>query len=175
MNKTMVWLTAVLSLALALVVLGQVQAASYARTVLRFSTMYGVDGGFVGDANPIRGIPGDDLPWRIASADGALWSDGHIAITVHGLVFTNDPEVPPEQRGINDEPEFRAIVSCLTERDDGTTPVAVAKTPGFKATRSGDSYIAARLQLPNPCVAPMVFIVAADEDDWLAVTGVETE
>lgn len=149
-----------------------VAAASPVRTLLRFSTMYAVDGPFVGDANKVRDLPGDDLPWDIASAEGVLLSDGSIAITVHGLVFTKDPEVPAEKRGINDEDKFRAIVSCLTEDGDkvGTTNVA---TPGFKASRQGDAFISAHVKLPNPCVAPIVFVVSGDEDDWLAVTGAE--
>ena len=90
-----------------------VAALTPIRTVLHFSTMYAVDGPFVSDENPIRNLPGDDLPWAIRSADGTLLSDGSIVISVRGLVFTNDPEVPPKQRGINDEDHFRAIVSCL--------------------------------------------------------------
>jgi hypothetical protein len=148
-------------------------SAAPVHVVLRFASMYGVDGPFAGDTHPVRGIPGDDLPWRIRSADGVLLSDGSVSITVRGLVFTNDPSVPPNLRGINDEPKFRAIISCLTEGDDDTPTVNVA-TPGFPANRNGDSQISARVRLPNPCVAPVVFIVAADEDDWLAVTGVET-
>ena len=147
-------------------------AVTPVRQVLRFSTMYGVDGPFLGDAHPVRGIPGDDLPWKIRSVAGSLLSDGTITVAVAGLVFPNDPEVPPAQRGINDEPQFRAIVSCLTEGDNDT-PVANVSTPGFPASRTGNALIAARVKLPNPCVAPIVFIVAADEDDWLAITGVE--
>jgi hypothetical protein len=149
-----------------------VAALTTVRTVMHFSTMYAVDGPFVGDENPIRNLPGDDLPWAIRSAEGTLLSDGSIAISVHGLVFTNDPEVPPELRGINDEDQFRAIVSCLTEAGDHVATANVA-TPGFNASRTGDAFIAARVKLPNPCVAPIVFIAAGDEDDWLAVTGVE--
>jgi hypothetical protein len=170
--KKSVWFIAALLLGL-MPELSRVDAATSVRTVMRFSTMYGVDGPFVGDAHPIRGIPGDDLPWKIRSAEGVLLSDGTVSITVRGLVFTNDPTVPADLRGINDEPKFRAIVSCLTEGDDDTPPAQVA-TPGFTANRNGDSQITARVHLPNPCVAPIIFVVAADEDDWLAVTGVET-
>lgn len=148
--------------------------AAYApvRTILRFSTMYAVDGPFVGDENKIRDIPGDDLPWDIASADGTLLSDGSLSITVRKLVFTQDDVVPPNLRGINDEEQFRAVVSCLTEDNDQVTTANVV-TQGFRASRSGDSKIDARLKLPNPCVAPIIFIVSGDELDWLAVTGSE--
>jgi hypothetical protein len=36
--------------------------AQQAKTILAFKTMYGVDGPFVGEENPIRGVNGDDLP-----------------------------------------------------------------------------------------------------------------
>jgi hypothetical protein len=97
---------------------------------------------------------------------------GTISITVRGLVFTHEPEVPPELRGINDEDQFRAIVSCLTEDGDSVATANVA-TQGFHASRNGNAQITAKVKLPNPCVAPIVFVVSGDEDDWLAVTGVE--
>ena len=134
--------------------------------------MYAVDGPFVGEENPIRNIPGDGLPWAIRSAEGTLLSDGTLTIAVRGLVFTKDPEVPPALRGINDEDHFRGIVSCLTEEGDDVGISNVA-TAGFPATRGGDAFISQRVKLPNPCVAPIIFVAAGDEDDWLAVTGNE--
>lgn len=151
-----------------------VQAAVSRAVVLRFSTMYGVDGPFIGDENPQRNIPGDDLPWQIRDADGVLLADGTLTITVRGLVFPNRADVPKEQRGINDEDEFRGVVSCLSEGDEGVT-VVNRVTKGFPASRAGNAVINARVQLPNPCVEPVVFIVAGDELDWLAVTGIETD
>src|SRR5438132_14406695 len=82
--------------------------------VIGFGTMYGVDGPFI-DSTFIRGVRGDELPWVIGSAKGSLASDGHLRISVKGLVFKNEAPVPPELRGINDETQFRALVSCLIE------------------------------------------------------------
>jgi hypothetical protein len=143
------------------------------RTILSFTTMYGVDGPFVGADNAIRGIPGDELPWRIAgTVKGRLATNGNLSITVRGLVFTDDPEVPPELRGTNDESEFRALVSCLSE--DGNQVVTKnVTTQGFPATPSGNSNIETRIELPESCVAPIVFILAGSEDKWFAVTGAE--
>src|SRR5262245_62185045 len=94
-------------------------AAKPAKLILMFQTMYGVDGPFVGEANPIRGVIGDELPWEIAkSIRGRLNTKGHLKIVVHGLVFKDDPSVPPELRGKNDEAEFRGLVSCLSEEGD---------------------------------------------------------
>jgi hypothetical protein len=143
-------------------------------TLLQFQHMYGVDGPFVGDANPIRGVPGDELPWTIALARGRLDTDGHLSLIVRGLVFTNDEVVPPELRGTNDETQFRALVSCLSEEGTSVVERNVVSDP-FPATPQGDSRIDAHLVLPNPCVAPIVMVLAGSEDKWFAVDGNETQ
>ena len=122
------------------------------RNLQTFDTMYGVDGPFVGDGFPIRGIAGDELPWEVKDA----------------------PEVPIELRGTNDEAEFRGAVSCWTEEGDHVATVNVI-TRGFPATASGDSSIRATLNLPNPCVAPIIMVLAGSEDKWFTVTGFESE
>ena len=48
-------------------------------------------------------------------------------------------------------------------------------THGFRATESGDSIIDDHVDLPSPCVAPIVFVLAGSEDKWFAVTGIESE
>src|SRR5690242_5553770 len=64
--------------------------------IIAFDTMYGVDGPFVGDASPIRGIVGDEAPWVVAgSIHGSLDVTGHLRVRVRGLVFGNDPRVDP--------------------------------------------------------------------------------
>jgi hypothetical protein len=40
---------------------------------------------------------------------------------------------------------------------------------------NGNSFIDQKLDLPNPCVAPIVFVMAGSEDKWFAVTGFERE
>jgi hypothetical protein len=134
-------------------------------TILAFGTMYGVDGGFVGGANPIRGTVGDEAPWKLTSAQGFLGANGHLRIRVRGLIFGDGTP--------NDEPTFRARVSCVTEDESGGTPNADVTTGFFPANAAGDSDIDAQLTLPNPCVAPIVFILAGSEDKWFAVTGFE--
>jgi hypothetical protein len=147
----------------------------HGQQVVGFDTMYGVDGPFVGDTNPIRGVIGDELPWTVTHfIRGELDSSGRLRILVRGLVFSDDPSVPPELRGINDEAEFRGLVSCLTESGDAIETQNVA-TGGFPATRSGNSFIDTKIELPNPCVAPIIMVLAGSEDKWFAVSGVETE
>jgi hypothetical protein len=147
------------------------------RKVLSMHSMYGVDGAFVGGSNPIRGLVGDELPWEVGQAThGQLDAHGRLKLHVQGLVFADDPSVPPELRGTNDEAFFRAVVSCLTV--DETTGAVVERnlfTDGFPATTSGDAEIDATVELPRTCVAPLVFVIAGSEDKWFAVTGVELE
>src|SRR5439155_12286192 len=104
-------------------------------------TRAGVDGAFVKN-NPVLGVIGDELPWDIVgSATGSLTTDGHLVISVRGLVFSSDPEVPPSLRGTNDETEFRALVSCLSSGRKGKGNVVTVNvtTAGFAATPTGDS------------------------------------
>jgi hypothetical protein len=145
--------------------------AGLGKDILAFSTMYGVDGPFINDSS-IRGVLGDELPWSIKSARGSLGTDGRLRISVRGLVFANDPSVPPELRGINDEAQFRGLVSCLTESGKRIKTVNIT-TAGFPATRSGDSDIDTFVSLPGQCVAPIVFVLSGSEDKWFSVTGAE--
>ena len=145
------------------------------RRILSFHTMYGVDGPFVGDANPVRDVIGDELPWTVQGfVIGDFDSHGHLTILVRGLVFADDPSVPPELVGTNDEPEFRGLVSCLTETDNGVETQNVI-TDGFHADVHGNSFIHTTIELPNPCVAPIVMVLAGSEDKWFAMTGFEAE
>lgn len=145
------------------------------RLLVAWKSMYGVDGPFVGDANKVRGVQGDELPWEIEkSAKGFLTTSGRLVIDVHGLVFKVDPSVPPEIQGTNDETAFRGLVSCLTEEGDSVVEKNVV-TAGFPANTHGDSFINAQVELPNPCVAPVVMVLAGSEDKWFAITGFEAE
>src|SRR5262245_44990645 len=140
--------------------------------IVRFHTMYGVDGPFVGDANPIRGVPGDESPWEISRASGTLDTEGDLRIRVRGLVFKDNPD--PALIGKNDEAEFRGLVSCLTEQGSSVVESNVM-TAGFPATESGNSLIDAKVELPNPSVAPIIMVLAGSEDKWFSVTGFESE
>lgn len=143
------------------------------KVMLSWKVMYGVGGPFLGPAHALRGVAGDELPWEIEKfAKGSLTTGGHLTINVKGLVFPeDDPSVPPELRGINDEEEFRALVSCVTVDGDAVVETNVV-TAGFPANMHGDSRINAWLDLPNPCIAPVVMVLAGSEDKWFASTGV---
>lgn len=138
--------------------------------ILTFSTMVGVSGVFLGPYQ-IRGVIGDGLPWVSGRIKGTLFSDGRLNLRVRGLVFPNDPAVPLELRGINDEPTFRAIVSCLSDDGAGGVTTMNVSTAEFPATVSGNATILESMQLPNPCVAPMIFVVGGADQRWFAMTG----
>src|SRR5438094_896568 len=93
-------MVAMMMLALAAVTTASQAAA--VKQILGFTSMVGVDGAFVSH-NPIRGVLGDELPWEIGSVRGSLTTDGHLRVSVRGLVFSNYPSVPADLRGINDE------------------------------------------------------------------------
>jgi hypothetical protein len=144
--------------------------------ILSFDTMYGVDGPLLGETNAIRGVIGDEAPWTVAHfIKGRLDKSGRLQILVRGLVFADDPLVDPGLIGKNDEPFYRGLVSCLTEDAQGGISPASVVTDGFPASVDGNSFIDQTLELPNPCIAPIVFVMAGSEDKWFAVTGFESK
>lgn len=137
--------------------------------ILQFKTMNAVQGAFLtpeGLTDPnIRGIVGDYQAWKInKSIKGRLFADGRLIIQVRGLVF---PDAP------NDEDHFRALVSCLTE-SNGQIVTDNQITSPFPTGPKGNANINAHLQIPSPCVAPIVMILNGDPtegDAWFAVSG----
>lgn len=142
-------------------------------TIISFGAMYGVDEALV-NHRQIRDVLGDELPWDVGSARGSLSMNGHLSLHVRGIVFANDPEVPPELRGKNDESTFRALVSCLVPSEDKVSTVNIT-TAGFPATTTGNSDIETNIQLPSDCIAPIVFVLSGSEDKWFAVNGAEID
>lgn len=141
-------------------------------TVLKFSTMTPVTGPFVGAANPVRGEAGGGLPWLLTSGSGSLKRDGHLLVRVRGLVLAKQAPVPQGLRGTNPFADFRALVSCQSIGAGNTATVVNVSTGDFKANTAGDSTIHARVALPRPCIAPIVFVTGPTGTDvWFAVTG----
>ncbi len=141
-------------------------------TVLRFSTMTPVTGPFVGAANPVNGVVGGGLPWMLTSGSGSLQRDGHLQVRVRGLVLAKQAPVPPALQGTNPFADFRALVSCQTIGAGNTATITNISTGDFQADAHGDSRIDARVHLPRPCIAPIVFVTGpTGTDAWFAVTG----
>jgi hypothetical protein len=135
--------------------------------ILEFDTMVGVPDAFTGTTNPIRGINGGGLPWTLTSAHGELKASGKLEIEVQGLVLAAGTNT-----GSNPSPVFRGLVSCL--RSDGSVQNiltdAFPATMGPAASGGGNAKIETIVALPQPCIAPIVF-VTSNGGSWFAATG----
>ena len=140
---------------------------AWAHDLLETDTMVGVDGPFVGNANPIRGVNGGGLPWVLDEAKVELDRDGKLEVEVEGLII---PEL-----GINPAPFFAAIVSCLSIDESGNVVTDnVMTTNGAEVMEgdpeNGDAKIEADVLLPTPCIAPIVFVTSPG-GSWFSATG----
>src|SRR5690242_18230771 len=90
-------------------------AAAKGPKILQFDTMVGVPPGLTGTQSQaqLRGISGGGLPWILTDASGQLRANGHLEVTVQGLVLAAGANA-----GTNPITTFRALVSCI--RSDGT-------------------------------------------------------
>lgn len=138
--------------------------------ILEFDGMAGVVRPYTGTANPIRGVNGGGLPWVIRSGKGEVKADGRIEVKVRGLVLADDPAVPPERRLVNPIANFRALVSCLSTDANGSPVTVNVATGDFPATTAGNAEIEAAIELPDPCIAPVVFVTSPG-GAWFAATG----
>jgi len=134
------------------------------KDVLEFDVMSPVVAPFTGATHPIRGVNGGGVPWQIDRGRGELTSDGRLRIRVEGLVLVST--------GQNPVPMFRGVVNCLTTGSpDVGVNLATAPVP---ASGDGDATIKATVDLPDPCVAPIVFVTSgtgAPPGNWFAATG----
>jgi hypothetical protein len=161
-------LTLVMALAaLLLLVQSSFVSARGGPKILEFDTMVGVPQAFTGATNAIRGVPGGGIPWTLSSAKGELSTSGHLEIKVRGLVLAAGANA-----GTNPINAFRGIVSCL----DANAAIVNVQTGTFPATTGaataggGNADIEATLVLPDPCIAPIVFVTSGG-GSWFASTG----
>jgi hypothetical protein len=132
--------------------------------VLKFERMAPVVAPFTGATNPIRGINGGGVPWSIESGTGFLRADGRLHIEVERLIIP--------ARGDNPVGAFRGVVNCLTP-DSPMSGVNLVTDP-FPATMTGDSTVDAAVDLPETCVAPIIFVTngtGSPPGAWFATTG----
>jgi hypothetical protein len=137
--------------------------------ILKFDAMVGVPSGLTGAQSqvPLRGINGGGIAWTIASASGDLRASGHLEIIVEGLVLAAGANA-----GSNPSATFRGLVSCV--KSDGsfqnilTDPFPA--TTGPASAGGGNATIVADVTLPQPCIAPIIFVTGAT-GSWFAATG----
>ena len=130
-------------------------------SILEFETMTPVTGAAVGAVND-RGIKGGGLPWVITSGSGEVDSDGHVDVTVKGLVI---PVVP--FNGTNPVPAFGATVSCITR-----TGIVNVRTGTVPANAAGDATIDTTVSLPAHCGQPILFVTSPG-GAWFAMSNSE--
>ena len=134
------------------------------KDVLEFHVMTPVVAPFTGSDHPIRGVNGGGVPWQIDRGRGKLSSDGRLKIRVEGLVLVSSGQNPVQM--------FRGVVNCLTT---GSPEVGVnLATAPVPASSDGDATIKATVDLPDPCVAPIVFVTSGTgppPGNWFAATG----
>ena len=146
-----------------------VTVAAKGPKILKFDTMVGIPAGLTGTQSqvPLRGINGGGIPWMLSDASGELRANGHLEISVQGLVLAAGANA-----GSNPIANFRGLVSCV--RSDGTfeniqTDLFPATT-GPASAGGGNAEIEADLVLPQPCIAPIIF-VTSPTGSWFAATG----
>jgi hypothetical protein len=138
-------------------------------SILRFNTMVGIPPTLTGTLSvaPLRGIKGGGLPWTIGEANGSLTADGRLKVEVQGLVLAAG-----QFSGSNPISSFRALVSCVNS--DGTfdniLTDAFPATTGPASSGGGDADIETTVTLPQPCIAPIVF-VTSPTGAWFSATG----
>ena len=137
-------------------------AAFASDKVLAFDTMEGVVAPYTGAANPTRGLNGGGRPWTIRSGKGEVKSDGRVEVEVRGLVLTSTL--------LNPAANFRVVVSCLSVNGAGQAATVNVSSGDFPATPAGDAEIEAALELPTPCIAPILFVTSSG-GAWFAATG----
>jgi hypothetical protein len=114
-----------------------------------------------GAAGAIRGVPSAGAAWSIGDAEADLRSDGRLEIEVQGLIVT--------VRGNNPLTQFGATVSCQTIVN-GAPAVTNVRTALFDANTAGDAQTEQDVDLPTPCLAPIVFVTTPG-GSWIATTG----
>lgn len=157
------------SVALAALAAGGLATSTIAkgRAELENDKMIGVQGAFVGPAVPVRGLAGGGLPWAIGASEVEVKDNGKVEVSFQNLVFAAGPNV-----GKNTVGTMKVVVSCLTV-DGGTVNVSTPAFPVTVATATdpgGDGSIEAKVALPSPCLAPLVFVTTTT-DRWFAVNG----
>jgi len=166
-------LTALGALLAALMLVAAIPAAvgGSGKAIIRTQVLTGLPLAYTGTKAPIRGVNGGGVPWVIGFGRAELAQGGWLEVKVKGLVI--DPDDPTAiSRGIagtNPSATFRALVSCLTA-DGGMQNVLSDPFPATTGLGAGDAEAELQLSLPDPCIAPVLFVTSAG-GAWFASSG----
>lgn len=143
--------------------------------ILEFDSMVGVPLALTGSQQrPIHGVNGAGRPWVIGAAQGELFASGKLELRFDGLVFdpTDPGVIAAGLANRNTVASMKAVVACFT-RDGVAVQVASPAFPvttGLVSDGGGSGEIEAQLALPQPCIAPVVFVTSL-AGSWFAATG----
>ncbi len=109
----------------------------------------------------LLGVKGGGLPWVLDRGDAHLFADGRLDVSVRHLVLAAGGAA-----GTNPIPTGRAIVACNGGADIVMTDLVPYST-------DGNATVDAKVSLPSPCLAPVVFFAGQTGNGplWFAVTG----
>jgi len=127
-------------------------------SILEFSSMTPVAGAAV--SGQVRGVPAPSRAWVITSGSGEVDRNGHVHVSVTGLILAAAPNNNPQG-------PFKVIVSCVT-RHHVIANIVSAGT--FPATMTGDSTIDTTLALPRHCKDPILFVTSGG-GLWFAMSN----
>jgi hypothetical protein len=160
-----------LAAALAIVAAMPAAVGGSGKTILRAQTMVGLPTAYTGTQNPIRGINGGGLPWVVSFARAELSQGGWLDLKVKDLVIDPDDATAIGRglAGVNPSATFRAVVSCLTA-SGAIQNVTSDPFPATTGLGGGDADVELQLSLPDPCIAPILFVTSPG-GAWFASTG----
>jgi hypothetical protein len=163
---------ALATLLAALALAASLPAVAGGRTaeILKVERMVGVPTALAGATGAIGSVNGAGLPWVIGESKAVLGVDGSFELKFNDLLFANEANVPAAIRGTNNQATMRAGVSCLTTTGARTATLTdpFAVTTGLGA---GDAKVETTLDLPSPCIAPVVLITNSTGAAWFAASG----
>jgi len=135
--------------------------------ILSFKTLFPLEAPYIGLTNAIRGIRGAGAQWAIKNGSGELHVDGRLKVRTRGLVVVST--------GKNPITMFQAVVSCMSIGAGPTATVVNVSTDPYPADMQGDSLVNTHIDLPSPCIAPIIFVTIpasmSGVQRWIAVTG----
>lgn len=151
---------------------GVSKASADESKLLEFNSMIGLPRPYTVTANAIRGVPGGGLPWVIEFGKGKVSPEGKVDVKVKGLVFDPNDQAVIDRglAGINTVPNFKVIISCLSKDMDGNPITVNVSTALFPADMAGNAHIKDTVELPQPCIAPILFVTSPG-GAWFAATG----
>ena len=163
---------ALATLLAALALAASVPAVVGGRTaeILKVERMVGVPTSLAGATGAIGSVNGAGLPWVIGESKAVLGVDGSFELKFNDLLFADEANVPVALRGTNNQATMRAGVSCLTTTGARTATLTSA-FPVTTGPGAGDAKVEATLDLPSPCIAPIVLITNAAGTSWFAASG----